>query len=126
MTAWVPDGKATSLFKVARRYAQQSADVPPIEEWGREEVVRERFEGLANTIETERRSLPWEADSPEEFMALMERHAPMQAAAKERMPADVYERMRDEQLETVRGWAGGDGPFSVEAEYLLIVARRRG
>ena len=126
MAAWVPDGNATSLFKVARRYAPQSADVAPIEEWGREEVVRERFEGLANTIETERRSLPWEADSPEEFMALMERHAPMQAAAKERMPADVYERMRDEQLETVRGWAGGDGPFSVEAEYLLIVARRRG
>jgi len=26
----------------------------------------------------------------------------------------------------VRGWAGGDGAFSVDVEYLLIVARRRG
>jgi len=126
MTAWLPEAKATNLFKVARKYAQPSPDIPPIEEWGREEVVRERFDGLANSIEMERRSLPWEAGSPEDFMERMERHAPMQAAAKERMPPDLYARMRDEQLAIVRGWAGGDGAFSVDAEYLLIVARKRG
>jgi ubiquinone/menaquinone biosynthesis C-methylase UbiE len=126
MTAWLPDGEATELFRVARRYAQSPPDVPAIEEWGREEVVRERFEGLANSIETERRSLPWQAGSPEEFLSRMEVHAPMQAAAKEGMDPDTYSRMREEQLKTIRGWAGGDGPFTVDAGYLLIVARKRG
>jgi ubiquinone/menaquinone biosynthesis C-methylase UbiE len=126
MTAWTPDGVATELFRVARAYASVDPDAPRIEEWGREDTVRERFDGLANSIEMERRAIPWGASSPERFMALMERHAPMQAVAKERMPAADYARMAAEQLALVRGWAGGDGPVAVDAEYLLIVARRRG
>ena len=125
MTAWVPDGVACELFTVGRRYAPPS-ELPGHEEWGREEVVRERFEGLAHSIEMERRALPWAADSPEDFTTMMERHAPLQAAAKARMPDQEYARMRAEMLELVRGWAGGDGPFCVDSEYLLIVARRRG
>jgi hypothetical protein len=42
------------------------------------------------------------------------------------MPADVFARMHDEMVAVVREWAGGDGAFSVDVEYLLIVARRRG
>ncbi len=126
MTAWVPDGAATQLFKVAREYARPDPEVPKIEEWGVEDVVRERFDGLANAIEMERRSLPWRAGSPDEFVSLLEGHAPMQAMAKARMPADVYEKMRAEQLALMREWAGGEGPLSVDADYLLIVARKRG
>lgn len=127
MTAWVPDGRSRELFQIGRNYAPPTGDdVPQIEEWGREEVVRERFGELAGTLEMERRTLPWGADSPEQFVAEMERTAPMQAAAKAAMPEDVYARMRGEMLDVVRGWAGGDGPFSVDAEYLLIVARKRG
>jgi SAM-dependent methyltransferase len=125
LAAWVPEGISQQMFAIGRRYAPPS-EAPSREEWGREEVVRERFEGLANSIEFERRSLPWAAESPEAFVSHMERHAPMQAMAKERMPHDVYARMREEFVEMVRGWAGGDGAFSVDAEYLLIVARRRG
>ena len=50
----------------------------------------------------------------------------MQAAAKEAMPADEYAQLREGMLGVVRGWAGGDGAFSVDVEYLLIVARKRG
>ena len=125
MTAWVPDGVACEMFTVRRKYAPPS-EVPGHEEWGREEVVRERFAGLANSIEMERRSLPWAADSPQDFNSMMERHAPMQAAAKARMPEQEYAQMQAEMLELMRGWAGGDGPFRVDAEYLLIVAHRRG
>lgn len=126
MTAWVPDGAATRLFHVARAYAEVDPEVPKIEEWGVEDTVRERFDGLANSIEMERRSLPWSAGSPEEFMSLMEGHAPMQAVAKAKMPPDVYEQLYADQLGLVREWAGGDGPVSVDADYLLIVARKRG
>jgi SAM-dependent methyltransferase len=125
LVAWVPDGISQQMFAIGRRYAPPS-EAPSHEEWGREDVVRERFAGFANSIELERRSLPWAAESPEAFVSHMERHAPMQAMAKERMPPDVYARMRAELLELVRGWAGGDRAFSVDAEYLLIVARRRG
>jgi SAM-dependent methyltransferase len=125
LVAWVPDGIAKQMFEVGRKYAPPS-DAPRHDEWGSEDVVRERFGPHANTIDMERRSLPFAADSPEDFVAHMERHAPMQVAAKEQMPPDVYAQMRGEYDELVRGWAGGDGAFSVDAEYLLVVARKRG
>jgi len=125
MTAWMPEGKAVEMFEVGRRYAPPS-DLPTHEQWGREEVVRERFDGLANSVETDRRTLPWGADSPEDWVGLMERHAPMQAAAKANMPEDVYARMREDFVAMAREWAGGDGPFEIDVDYLVIVARRRG
>ena len=126
MTVWAPDGAANDLFQIGRRYRSAPDDLPPLEDWGREEVVRERFEGLANTIELDHRSLAWSGESPEWFAAFMERHSPMQAAAKANMPPDRYAQMLDEQLELVRGWADGDGAFSIEVDYLVIVARKRG
>ncbi|MGH3991051.1 MAG: hypothetical protein ACRDSN_01145, partial [Pseudonocardiaceae bacterium] len=106
--------------------SEPAPDLPRLEEWSREEVVRERFEGLANSIEMERRTLPWSADSPEAFVASMERHAPMQASAKANMPADDYQRLREELVELAGRWAGGDGPIAMDAPYVLIVARKRG
>ena len=81
---------------------------------------------MANSIEMERRSLPWAGESPEQYVDFLERHAPMQTAAKEAMPPELYAQMRADFVEMARGWAGGDGPFSVDAEYLVIVARKRG
>jgi 2-polyprenyl-6-hydroxyphenyl methylase/3-demethylubiquinone-9 3-methyltransferase len=125
LAAWVPDGISQQMFSIGRRYAPPS-DAPTHELWGDEDVVRERLGGLANSIEMERRSLPWAGDSPEAFVAHMEQHAPMQVAAKEQMPPELYARMRADFLDLIRGWAGGDGAFSVDAEYLLVVARKRG
>ena len=126
MTAWLPEGPTYEMFQVTRSYSEPPPDVPRLEEWSREEAVRERFEGLANSIEMERRTLPWTADSPEEFVASMERHAPMQVSAKANMPADDYKRLREELVELARRWAGGDGPISMDSPYVLIVARKRG
>ena len=50
----------------------------------------------------------------------------MNAVAKEQMPADDYARFREAMVDMAREWAGGDGPFTVQARYVLIVARRRG
>ena len=126
MTAWEPRGPTYEMFSLTRRYSHGPDDVPKPEEWTDEDVVRERFDGLANSIEIEHRTLPWSGESPEAFIDLMERSAPMQAAAKANMPADQYDRMREELVELARVWAGGDGAFTVEARYALIVARRRG
>ena len=126
MTAWLPEGPTYEMFLVGRSYSEPDPEQPMLEEWSREEAVRERFDGLANSIEMQRLTLPWEADSPEDFVASMERHAPMQAAAKAKMPADAYARMREELVELARRWAGGDGPISMDSPYVVIVARKRG
>ena len=127
MTAWTPESKSTELFRIARSYAPAPPEgTPAIEEWGVEENVRERFDGLANTIEFERRTLPWGAESPAAFLAEMEASAPPQVALRSALDDETYAEMRSKQLDLVREWADGDGPFEVEAEYLLFVARRRG
>jgi ubiquinone/menaquinone biosynthesis C-methylase UbiE len=126
MTVWLPEGPTYEMFQVTRSYSEMPPELPRLEEWSREDVVKERFEGLANSIEMERRTLPWSADSPESFIADMERSAPMQAAAKANMPADDYARLREELLDLARRWAGGDGPIEMDAPYVLIVARKRG
>ena len=127
MTAWMPEGPTYDMFRLTREFAPPPPeDMPELEQWADEAIVHERFHGLANSIEIERATLPWSGDSPEDFVAGMERHAPMQAAAKERMPPDDYARMRETLVGMAREWAGGDGPFTVDAHYVLIVARRRG
>ncbi len=126
MTAWMPYGPTYEMFSITRRYSAGPEDVPRPEEWSDEDTVRERFDGLANSIELEERTLPWSSESPEAFIELMERSAPMQAAAKANMPEDEYARMRGELLALAREWAGGDGPFTAGAHYAVIVARRRG
>jgi ubiquinone/menaquinone biosynthesis C-methylase UbiE len=126
MVAWTPESRATELFRVARKYREADPEAPLIEEWGVPDIVRERFEGLFNSLEMERQSLSWAAHSPEELMERMERHAPMQVAAKRQMPEDVYARLLADQVELLRAWAGKDGPVSIEWEYLVIVARKRG
>ena len=130
MTAWLDKGPSYDMFRIGRSYApppEPGVETPPgIEEWSREDVVRERFEGLAGSIEVTQATLPWEGESPEHFVAMMERHAPTQAAAKESMPPARYAQMREEMVEMARGWAGGDRPFSVEGHFAVIVARRPG
>lgn len=126
MVAWVPGSVATEIFQIGRRYADAPGEVPEPEQWGREEVVRERFGELARSIDFERRTLPWPGDSPEEFVAHLERHGPVQVAMRERMDPDDYARMREEMVARLGELAGGDGPFTLDCEYLVTVARRSG
>jgi SAM-dependent methyltransferase len=125
MTAWRPDGFMGELGALTGRYAPPS-DLPSPHEWGLEDNVRERFEGLAASIEFQRGAIQWEADSPEDMIARMEKHVPPQVAAKQNMPPERYEAMRGETLELFRRWNGGDGALRVGVDYLLTVARKRG
>jgi hypothetical protein len=126
MTAWTPGTFCPDLFGVLRRYLPPPPGMPASDEWGDEDTVRERFDGLAATLEMERRTLLWEAESPEALGAAIDQSAPAQAAARDSLSAEDYEAMKRDQVEVLRRWAGGDGPVAIEAEYLVIVARRRG
>jgi ubiquinone/menaquinone biosynthesis C-methylase UbiE len=125
LTAWTPDSFTIELFGVGRRYSPPPEGLPPAELWGDEETVRERLDGLAARIETERLTIVWKADSAEELVDRLERDAPMQVAARESLSEEQLEASHADYLEVVRRHAG-DGPVHVEATYLQIVARRRG
>jgi ubiquinone/menaquinone biosynthesis C-methylase UbiE len=125
MTAWTPESGPVELFSVARRYQPMPPDMPKIEEWGDEDTVRERFDGLASRIEFERRSLAWEAESLETLGAILA-DAPMAVAMRESLPAETYEALEAEQREVAERLAEGEGPVRIDAEYLLIVARKPG
>ena len=124
MTAWTPEGRSVELFTIGRRYQQLPPDLPRIEEWGDEDTVRDRFDGLAARVQFERRTLTWEGESVDALFEIFD-NAPIGAAARESMDPDTLEAMLAEQRELVQRWVG-DGPASVDFEYLVISARKRG
>ena len=68
MTAWVPGSLVPDMGAASRKYAPPQPDLPLSEEWGVEETVHARLQGLAASVECERRTLGWEAESVEAFM----------------------------------------------------------
>jgi SAM-dependent methyltransferase len=125
MTAWTPGSFAAELFAIGRKYMPSQPDQPLAEEWGDEETVRERFDGLAARVELERRAIVIEGDSPEALMADFARAAGGWEAARSALPSDRFDAMEREFLELVRR-RGGSGPVRIENAYIVIVARRRG
>jgi ubiquinone/menaquinone biosynthesis C-methylase UbiE len=125
MTAWTKEGFTAELFGLGRSYAPPS-DQPLSDEWSVEENVRERFDGLAARFEVERRELVWEAESPEALVEMMGTSAPPWVAAKQNLPPERYEQLVSEALEIAERWAEGDSPVTLQNEYVLIVARKRG
>ena len=124
ITAWTP---AASPSRCSRSEGA-TPRFPPVSHQrrvGPEDTVRERFEGLAGTLEIERRTLDWEAPSPDDFVASLE------ATRRRRWPPRPRCRRTRSRPCTPTTWpwsagAGGDGAVSIGAEYLLAVARKRG
>jgi hypothetical protein len=100
--------------------------VPPPVQWGLEEVVRERFDGLAGSLEIERRHAPLEFESVDALIAFFENAGP-QVAAKQAMGPELYDESRRRFREIAAEFNQADGDaVRIESEYLLVVARKRG
>ena len=125
MTAWTTKGFTAELFALGRSYAPP-ADGPMSDEWSDEENVRERFDGLAARFELQVHPLAWEAESVEALVAKIGASAPPWAAAKLNLPPERYDELIAEATDLTRRLATGDGPITVQSEYALIVARKRG
>jgi ubiquinone/menaquinone biosynthesis C-methylase UbiE len=127
MTAWTPDSFTARLVALGRSYAPpQPADVPLAEEWGVPETARERFEGLAGSIQTELRTLTWRSDSIE-AMAEGMGASPPQMALKSILSEEQIAELDERTFELSRAAnKATDGGVEIDSEYLEIVARRPG
>lgn len=125
LTAWTPGSFMAELFGLARAMDPSRPRGPHAEDWGDEEIARERVAGLAGQVEFERHVLVWEAERPEDFAARVGETAPPWAAARQAMEPQEYESMRAGLVDLIRR-RGGEGPVRVESEYAVLVARRPG
>jgi SAM-dependent methyltransferase len=127
LTAWLPGSTFTRMFDIARRLLPPPPGVPLPEEWGDEDTVRARLAGLAAHVECERRTLRWTGPSPEALEAEMADSAPASVAAREALDAEQYAQLRRETLELLHSCnTAADGTVSIDADYLVVVARKRG
>jgi SAM-dependent methyltransferase len=127
LTAWTPEGFFGRLQALVQRFVPLPDGLPLPQEWGDEETARARLDGLAGHVEFERPVLTLTAASPEAYADEFAATAPTFAAAKARLGEQEADELRREIAELARSWSGGgDGPISIEAQYLLIVARKRG
>jgi ubiquinone/menaquinone biosynthesis C-methylase UbiE len=127
MTAWTPQSMMAELFAVGRRFTAPPPDVPLPEQWGDEATARERLEPLATRVDLERRAIRWTAEDAEAFVREMMDTAPAMAAAREALPSDRFEALSGEIHRLAGRWNSSEnGGFRIDAEYLVIVARKRG
>jgi SAM-dependent methyltransferase len=126
LTAWVPDAFFGQIMAVGQRYGSLGEGLPAPQEWGDEATARARLEGFAGHVEIERASVPLEAPSPAAFADDFTSNSPNAVAARDSLPAERFQQLRQDIEDLAREWNGGDGPVAIEAEYLVIVARKRG
>jgi len=127
LTAWIPDGVMADMFALGRSFAPPPPGMPLSEQWGEEATARERLEPLASHVDFEPRKLTWAGDGAEAFAEEMLETAPTMAAAREGLAPDRFEALRGQMHEWARRWnTAGDGSLRIEADYAVIVARRRG
>lgn len=126
MANWTPGGFNGQIFEMMGSYVPRPEGIPAPIEWGDEDVVRERFDGLAGSLEMERRHAPLEFESVDALMAFFENAGP-QVAAKQAMGPEIYDESRRRFREIAEEFNEADGDaVSIQSEYLLVVARRRG
>ena len=126
MANWAPDGFSGRMFGLFNEFVPRPEGIPAPTDWGVEDVVRERFDGLAGSLEVERRTAPIEFESVDAMITQLENNGP-QVAMKQALGPEIYnEAMRRFRDLIAEFNQADDGTVSVESEYLLVVARRRG
>jgi SAM-dependent methyltransferase len=125
MANWPHSGFQHELFEALDKYApNRPAELPHPRDWGEAEVVNERFEGLASTIAIDRRMLPWRFGSLAEMAQLLRDHGPR---GLDELPEDQRAALASDLQAVVERWnSADDGSVRIDAEYTLVVARKRG
>jgi SAM-dependent methyltransferase len=115
MTAWAPGGFLGRFRALVDRHAPPQPGAPSPIVWGDPEVMRERLEPLAETVELRTDTLTLRYDSADEMFGALTARGPVEGAA-----LDV---LRVEFLDLLVELNEDPGGAQVQADYLLAVAR---
>ena len=126
LTAWGDYGLQAEIFAVFDEYRPQS-DFPKPSLWGDPAVAEERLAPYANRVQTQKLTIDWQFATWDEAWSAFANNGPL-VALRQMAGDEGFTAMRGEVEEVVRHHNGGtlDGPLSLPAEYLQIVARKRG
>lgn len=118
MTAWIPDGIQADAVGVM---SAQFPDRPPImNDWGRPEIARARFEAAgASEIVFEERALRWEFADRQAWLDFVERGPGPMVAGRQALGEERWAGVREQMLACLPP----TDPFVLEPGYLLILAR---
>ena len=127
LTVWTAGGFFGDLSALGQRFNPTPAGLARPQEWGDEATARARLEPLASHVEIEGGTIAFTGDSPEALAAEMADSSPPYAAAREGLPPEQYEELIRDTADLMRKWGTEDDDgVRVEADYLIIVARKRG
>ena len=126
MANYSPGGFLGSMGTLIGSFSAHPAfELPSPFEWGDEDEVKHRFEGLARSIEFDRRTLYFESNSVQDFLAFWEETNAPQNAMMAMLPPHDYQKVRTaatslfaEQNEST------DGRLKLSSPYLLVRARK--
>ena len=124
MANWRPEGFQGGFFDIVARYRPPDPEgVQPPMRWGDEATVRERFAPYAEEVRVEPSVVPWRFESLQAMAEFFQNSMP-------RPPQDLTDEQRQamttEMLEHVqRHNRASDGSVAIEAEYSVVVARKK-
>jgi SAM-dependent methyltransferase len=125
LTAWGDYGVQAQIFRRFDRFRPAAPDVPQPSLWGDEQVVQERLAPYANTIRAERVTIPVAYDSFDDMWRAFSNNGPL-VAIRQSVPAEEFDRLGEEVRAVVEPHTDAEGRVRADAEYLQIVARKRG
>jgi SAM-dependent methyltransferase len=122
VAAWRPEGNFGRMFStIASHMPPPPEGFEPPALWGKDEHVRELFEGTGVELDLEPTAVEFTADSPEAFVAELERDLPPIVVAKAGLdPQGKWQPLRDDLLQLYRETSESDTEFRAPQEYLLI------
>jgi SAM-dependent methyltransferase len=121
VAAWRPEGNVGRMFSTIASHMPappEGFQPPPL--WGKEDHVREIFEGSGLELQFEPTTVEFTADSPSAFLEEMERDLPPIAMAKANLEPGKWDALRSD-LQTLYTETNESGSaFSAPQEYVLI------
>jgi ubiquinone/menaquinone biosynthesis C-methylase UbiE len=123
LTTWTPEGYQAGVFELNNRFFPPPEGVPPAIDWGREEVVERRLQGLA--VEFEIRTVEFRFRSIEAMWDELSR-APNYLGVRESLSDDDFAAFREGLVALVNEFnEADDGSVRLPCGYLVTVARKR-
>lgn len=126
LAVWTADGFQGRLFALGNKYVPMPEGMPASTDWAVEEIARERLGSLASSVAFSRHSIRHEWDSPEGFFEWSRNAGPTLARARS-MSDEDRAAWKQDVLGVIEEFnQASDGRVAIEAEYVVVVARKRG